>query len=80
MGGPKNDLVERLGRERPRRLLDSKLVDHVDDGFIDAPIHLGGWRRHAALTYVPLLFLRASHAKPTAVGTRSHVLGWGMMS
>jgi len=46
MGGPKNDLVERLVGERSRRSLDPKLIDHVDDGFIDAPIHLGSWRRH----------------------------------
>jgi len=41
-------LVERLVGKWSRRSLNPKLVDHVDDGFIDAPIHLGGWRRHAA--------------------------------
>src|SRR5215510_12877663 len=36
MGGPKDNLAERLVGKRSRRSLNPKLVDHVDDGFTDA--------------------------------------------
>ena len=32
----------------------------------------------ARMLFLAFLFLRASHAKPTAVGTKSHVPGSGM--
>ena len=42
MGCRKDDLVERLVGQRPPGHLEAKLVDHVDDGFAQAPLDLLG--------------------------------------